>query len=269
MLFINPGESQQKSVVVYTFPAGASGITEVDQDIFYVSIGEIGQKGSFAVYKVDMSNFKTDGSGNATAGADVSKFLDVTDALFLNGSTLLDREEGLILLADSILGLIFILNVRSLTVDVWLKHKLLAKVTPDPMLPGVNGIQLNGKYLYCSNTDAKTLLRIAIGDENKAEGELEIFQEKFNVDDFAFDNDGNAYLSTHIFQSVVRLASDGTRSRIAGGPGVRICAGTTAVAFGRTESDQSILYVTTNGGMSFPVDGKIENARLLRIHIGH
>ena len=267
LIFIDPSASQQKPVVVHTFSAGASGIVEVDQDIFYVSIGDIGQKGSYAVYKVDISKFSTDGSGNITTPAEISKIADIPDALFLNGSTLLNFEEGLILLADSILGWIFILNVRSPKVDVWLQHKLLAKTTPDPMIPGVNGIKKHDQHIYFSNTDAKTFLRVKVSDEGDA-GEVNVFQEKLNVDDFAFDVGGNAYLTTHIFQSVVKLASDGTRSRIAGGVSDKICAGTTAAAFGRTDSDKSSLYVTTTGGMSFPVDGKIENARLLKIDVG-
>lgn len=268
LVFIDPSVSQQKPVVVHTFSAGASGIVEVDQDIFYVSAGAIGEKGSYTVYKVDMSKFSTDGSGNATTPAEISKFADIPDALFLNGSTLLSLERGLILLADSILGSIYVLNVRSPKVDVWLQHQLLAKVTPDPMMPGVNGIKKRDQYLYCSNTDAKTLLRVTISDGGDA-GEIDIFQEKLNADDFAFDADGNAYLTTHVFQSVVKLASDGTRSRIAGGVGDKICAGTTAAAFGRTDNDKTSLYVTTTGGISFPVDGKIENARLLKIDVGH
>lgn len=268
LIYINPNASQQKRIVVHTFPANASGIVEVNQDVFYVSVGDIGVKGSFAVYTVDMSKFQAGDDGEATTPAEINKFVDVPDALFLNGSAVLNREKGIILLADSIVGSIFSLDVKTSKVHVWLADKLLAKVTSNPLMPGVNGIQVYKKSLYLSNTDAKTFLRANISDNDAATGSVEILQEKLNVDDFSFDSEGSAYLTTHVFQSVVKLTQNGTWSRIAGGPDDRVCAGTTAAAFGRTEGDKSTLYVTTNGGMSFPVDGEIGGARLLRIDVG-
>lgn len=53
------------------------------------------------------------------------------------------------------------------------------------------------------------------------------------------------------------------------GAGDKTCAGTTAAAFGRTVNDRSSLYLTTNGGMSYPVDGEVGSARLLKIKVGH
>lgn len=137
------------------------------------------------------------------------------------------------------------------------------------MMPGVNGIKVYKDALYLSNTDAKTFLRAAIDRSGASTGEVELVQEKLNVDDFAFDVQGSSYLTTHVFQSVVKLRGDGTRSRIAGAPDDRTCAGSTAAAFGRTDTDRTSLYVTTNGGMSYPVDGEVGPAMLLKIEVGH
>ena len=235
----------------------------------YVSIGTIAEKGSYAVFRVDMPAFKTDGNGNPTTLAKISKVADVPDALFLNGSAVLNREKGIILLADSILGMVWSLQLSSGKFDDWLRHKRLEKVTENPMMPGVNGIKVYNGYLYLSNTDDKTFLRTGITASGAWAGELELLEERLNVDDFAFDVDGSSYLTTHVFQSVVRLRSDGTRSRVAKGAGDKTCAGTTAAAFGRTVNDRSSLYLTTNGGMSYPVDGEVGSARLLKIKVGH
>lgn len=267
LIYIDPGQAKQPPVVVHTFSAGASGIVEVESDQFYVSIGTIGQPGSYAVFKVDMSDFKVDGDGKATTSATVSKVVDVPDALFLNGSALLNRDEGIILLADSILGAVHRLQISSAKVDVWIQHKSLEKVTDHPLLPGVNGIKVYKGALYLSNTDAKTFLRAPIDGSGASTGEVKLLQQKLNVDDFAFDTDGSSYLTTHVFQSVVKLRGHGARTRIAGGPDDRTCAGTTAAAFGRTEADRTCLYVTTTGGMSYPVDGELGPARLLKIDV--
>lgn len=269
LIYIDPSRAEQRSVVVHTFSAAPSGIVEVESDQFYVSTGTIGQRGTYAVFNVDLSDFKIDGNGNASTSAAVTKVADIPDALFLNGSALLNRDEGIILLADSIVGAVYQLQISSAKVDVWIQHKLLEKVTDNPLLPGVNGIKVYKGALYLSNTDAKIFLRAAIDASGASTGKVEILQEKLNVDDFAFDEEGSSYLTTHVFQSVVKLSGDGTRSRIAGGPDDRTCAGTTAAAFGRTATDRTFLYVTTNGGMSYPVDGEVGPGRLLKIGVDH
>lgn len=280
------------AAVIYRFDAGVSGIVEVKHDQFYVSVGEIGKQGSYGVYRVDMSGFASDSHGNVTSNADVEKIGTVPDALFLNGSALLSREKGIILLADSIVGAVFSLDVKSGKVNTWLKDSQLEKVTENPMMPGVNGIKIHNGHLYLSNTDAKTFLRAELllssstdssssSDNNTTEseytaaaaapGKVEILQRKLNADDFAFDEeDGSVYLTTHVYESVVKLdAADGKRrSTVAGGLGDIVCAGTTAAAFGRTERDRTSLYVTTHGGMSYRDQSEVGPARLLRVEVG-
>ena len=260
--------AKSSPALVHKFPTSAAGIVEVEDDVFYVSVGTIGEKGSSSIYRVDMSSFAVDTAGNVTAAATVTDLVPVPDALFLNGSALLSASEGTILAADSILGAVFCIDVNSRAVKTWLQHKALAKVTDNPMMPGVNGIKLLKGSLYLSNTDAKTFLKAALTTSGDATGSVDQVYDRINVDDFAFDAEGSVYLTTHVFQSVVKIRSDGTRSKIAGGPEDKLVAGTTAAAFGRTASDQTTLYVTTTGGMSNPVDGKIGPARVLSLDVG-
>ena len=269
LLSLDPNNGESSPVRVHLFQTGVCGIVEMGDDVFFVSSGTIGEKGSWAVFKVDMSRFATDSSGSVREPATVSKLADVPEALFLNGSAALDHTSGDILVADSILGAIFRVNVHTAEVKLWLQHKDLAKATENPMIPGLNGIKLRPGYLYCSNTDARKFLRAAVTAAGDATGEVEVVAEKLNVDDFAFDTEGSAYLTTHLYQSVVKLRSDGVRTRIAGGQQDAVCAGTTAAAFGRTAHDRTSLYVTTNGGMSFPVDGKIGGGKVLKIDVGY
>lgn len=267
-----PQSKPAPAAIIYRFDAGVSGIVEVEHDQFYISVGEIGKQGSYGVYRVDMSGFASDSHGNVTSNANVEKVATVPDALFLNGSALLSREKGIILLADSIVGSVFALDVKSGKVDTWLKDRQLEKVTENPMMPGVNGIKIHKGHLYLSNTDSKTFLRAELLSSNTTEytaGKVEIVQEKLNADDFAFDEDGSAYLTTHVYESVVKLdAADGKRSTVAGGLGDIVCAGTTAAAFGRTEGDRTSLYVTTHGGMSYRDQSEVGPARLLRVEVG-
>ena len=159
--------------------------------------------------------------------------------------------------------------MKSKKVQTWLKDELLSKATNNPMIPGINGIKVFDGKLYASNTEARKFLQIGIADNGTAVGDLKVLEENLNIDDFAFDSEGSAYLTTHVFQSVIKLQRNGTRSRIAGGADDKICAGTTAAAFGRTADDRNTLYVTATGGMSTPVGGEIAPARLLKIDVGN
>ena len=44
--------------------------------------------------------------------------------------------------------------------------------------------------------------------------------------------------------------------------------GSTALAFGRSATDSTSLYVTTNGGMSLPPDTGVEPGRIVRLDVG-
>ena len=244
---------------VHTFSANLFGIVEVREDIFYVSSGTIGVLGSFAIYRVNMSD---------PSSETVSKVVEVPEALFLNGSALLRPTGSVILVVDSILGAIFAIDTNAATVRKWLQHNALMKVTDNPNYPGVNGIKMHNGYIYLSNTEAMTFLRAGITTSGDAVGSVETVYERVNVDDFAFDAEGSVYLTSHVFNSVVKIRSNGARSRVAGGPNAAVVAGTTAAAFGRTPQDKTTLYVTTNGGMSYPIDGKVGPARLLSLQVG-
>ncbi|MCJ1335957.1 hypothetical protein MMC09_001231 [Bachmanniomyces sp. S44760] len=252
--------------VVHQFAANLFGIVEIEEDVFYVSTGTIGQQQSFAIFKVDMSTVST--TGEASPSPRISKVVDVPEALFLNGSAVLNTAKGLFLVADSIVGAVFAIDTQTATVKKWLQHQALNKVSEDPNYPGVNGIKMHNGYLYLSNTEARTFLRASLTEAGDAIGSVEVVHDKRLFDDFAFDAEGSAYLTTHIFNSVVKVRSDGAPSRIAGGPDDAVVAGTTTVAFGRTPQDETTLYVTTNGGMTNPVHGKLEPARLLSLQIG-
>lgn len=274
LIYIDPHFQPKPAspAVIYKFDQAPSGIVEVEHDQFYISVGEIGKQGSYSVYRVDMSGFASDSHGNVTSNAAVEKVASVPDALFLNGSALLSRQKGIILLADSIVGVVFALDIKSGKVDTWLKDRQLEKVTENPMLPGVNGIKIHKGHLYLSNTDTKTFLRAELSSNNTTEytpGKVEVVQEKLNADDFAFDEEGSAYLTTHVYESVVKLdVAGGKRSTVAGGLGDEVCAGTTAAAFGRTEGDRTGLYVTTHGGMWYRDQSELGPARLLRVDVG-
>jgi hypothetical protein len=189
--------------------------------------------------------------------------IKMPEALFLNGLTRLHSDRYLI--ADCYRGAIWELNTSAETVSIWLEHPDLARSSPEEVFPGVNGLKIYERFLYASNTQKKQIVKIPILADGLA-GEPEIFVTGVNIDDFAFDIEGNLYGTTHVFNSVVKIDQEGMVTTIAQiEQGV---AGSTALAFGRTEGDRTGIYVTTNGGMSYPPATGIEPAKVVRLNVG-
>jgi len=191
----------------------------------------------------------------------------IPQAQLLNG--LMHLSDSRFLIADSYGGCIWEADVVTGQARVWLVHPYLAHASdpfhPVPQFPGVNGLKRFGNTLFASSTEQQKLLTIPIQPDLSA-GDPRVFMTLINLDDFAFDGEGNLYGTTHIYNSVVRITPDRRITVIAGlEEGM---AGSTAVAFGRGSDDQTSLYVTTNGGMSAPPPGGVQPGRVLRIALG-
>jgi sugar lactone lactonase YvrE len=194
----------------------------------------------------------------------VETLITLPDAIFLNGMTPLTSDRYLI--ADSFKGAIWEIDAISRTAEIWLQDDCLApsKTNPSPF-PAANGIKIYANTLYVSNTQRQHLIRILIANDDSA-GIPELFLKEVNLDDFAFDVEGNLYAATHVYNSVVKISPEGQVTTIAtSGQGM---AGSTAVAFGRANIDRTSVYVTTNGGMSLPLPSGIEPGKVVRLDIG-
>jgi sugar lactone lactonase YvrE len=193
----------------------------------------------------------------------VKTLLTLPDAIFLNGITPLSATQYLT--ADSYRGAIWLIDVTKPSGSIWLEHPILARSSSDNVTPAANGLKRFGDFLYVSNTEKMLLLRIPVDSTNKP-GEPEIFVEQTNIDDFAFDVEGNLYGATHIYNSVVRIAPDGSTTIIAQAEEGVI--GSTAVAFGQTDGDRTAIYVVTNGGMFLPPPTGVVSANVVRLEVG-
>jgi hypothetical protein len=182
----------------------------------------------------------------------------IPDGAFLNGIT--PVAPNLYLMVDSYRGAIWSFDTTTETINIWLEHPLLARNDVTDAFPGANGLKRFGGVLYVSNTQQKLLLRIPLGQDLTPQ-EPEVFVSGTNIDDFAFDTEGNVYGATHVYNSVVRIDPQGQTTIIAQAEqGVTGC---TAVAFYGTD-----LYVVNNGGMYLPPPGGVEPAQVVRLAVG-
>ena len=218
-------------------------------DTLYVTARPHGAQGGEALYRV------RDGRAEP--------WVTVPEGRFLNGATLL--RPGVFLVADSFAGAVWRVDVRARTVTPWLRHAALGPNPAQPRIPGANGVKLHGGHAYVSNSGQARVLRIPIRPDGSA-GEPESWAEGVVVDDFAMAANGDLYGTTHIFDSVVVLRQDGTRATIAtAADGV---TGSTAAAFGVTETDRDTLYVVGDGGAFLPPPTGVVPAEVVRLRVG-
>jgi putative intracellular protease/amidase len=168
----------------------------------------------------------------------VESIVTLPEAIFLNGMTHLQGDRYLV--ADSYKGAIWDVDVIANTAQIWIQDNLLSRSDTRNPFPAVNGIKIYQNTLFASNTQRQLLIRIPVA-ENGAPKASEVFLTNVNLDDFAFDIQGNLYGTTHVYNSVIRIAPDKQITTIANAEqGV---TGSTALAFGRTSDKTSIGYV--------------------------
>lgn len=93
-------------------------------------------------------------------------------------------------------------------------------------------------------SDAARVLKFIMNADGKF-GAPSVFAEGIPGYDFAIDDKGSSYITTHPFNTIVRVTEDGQRSIIANASHVII--GATDAVFGVLPGDRDTLYVTTDG----------------------
>jgi sugar lactone lactonase YvrE len=152
--------------------------------------------------------------------------------------------HGPVYLADSALGVIWLIDPDSGALDAAYEGDEL-RARPGALAPGANGIQRFGEHLYVTNSDAATLLRFDVDDRGRL-GQPTVVVTGVPGDDFAVDRDGTFYVTTHIFDTVVRVDPDGRRAVVASA--AEHVTGATDCTLVRDSHGPGTLYVVTDDG---------------------
>ena len=165
-----------------------------------------------------------------------------------------------IYVADSFGGVIWKVPSSGGAPTAWLRH---AWLTPRPLVgryPGANGLQYAHGAVYVAVSDRGLLLRIPVAPDGSA-GTPEILSSGLPADDFAVAPDGTLFVTTHPFDTVVRITPDGRRVVVAGA--AQGFVGPTAAAFAKDGG----LIVVTDGGLYRPLPGVPPVAAVLRLDV--
>jgi hypothetical protein len=151
-------------VLVHNFGQRASGIVEIQPDVFCISTSDGYATHESFLHRLDLRRWNP---GQPVRAETVLQFGEPTGGL--NGSCLL--APGVIVLADSVAGLIWRVDLPvgrgTATARVWLKHDTMA-YDPDSLLvppqPGVNGVRYASRtgYLYYTSTAQKLFMRVPV-----------------------------------------------------------------------------------------------------------
>jgi sugar lactone lactonase YvrE len=147
---------------------------------------------------------------------------------------------GWLYVADTILGAVWRLHTDGRSPpEIWTDDSLLTPV-PLPLTPGPNGLQIFHDEVYVAVSDRQHIVVFPILADGSA-GTGRVHASGVGLDDFAFDVQGNLYGTTDPFNTVLRVAQDGTvEVLLTAADGLD---GPTATVFG-VGADNKNLYIT-------------------------
>lgn len=236
------------------------GIVETTKDVFIVAAGNYSAEGftaiegTFAIWSVDVNNW----GGKPT----VKKVTDIPHAKALNGMTKVEGSSSLVLVADSALGGIWLIDTISGKYSVAIEHVILSSGN-SPIPLGVNGIQVFDGKLYFVNSAQRLYGRIAVDKAGVFSGEPEILAHSLPSvqawDDLAMDWEGNGWLATHANAVTEVTASGKQRNFTAPADAPPGILHPTSLIFGRgSKSFEKTLFVVTGGGTNDgPTPGQV------------
>ncbi|KAJ4152148.1 hypothetical protein NW765_017657 [Fusarium oxysporum] len=253
--------------LVHSFDSltGLMGIAETTQDTFIVAGGNfsspgVGVPGTFSVWEIKICGRRPE----------VSKVVDIPEAVFLNGVVANSLIMDEVLIADSSLGKVFKVNVKEKKYQVAIKLPEMAPPANAAIQLGINGVHIQNGFLYWTNTLLNTFFRVRITTNGTVAvgARVEtVATPPSSLDDFALDRKGTSWVTTNGNNSVLAISPNGKSVVVAGSISELTVAGATAAAFGRTPQDRDILYVVTSGALAAPVNRTItEGGKIVAIN---
>ncbi len=235
-----------KANLLFDFDGMAAGLSNLDKNHILLTGSSKDKKA--LVYKINTKN------------GDAEILALFPQGMVLNGISRLDKSNFLI--ADSFKGVLWKLNTDDASVSIWLEHDLLKKASSEGQNPGANGVKVKNGFVYISNTEKQTMLKLPI-NKNSSPGEIKVFHSNVVFNDFEVDQAGNIYGASNVFDNVVKVSLNGEKTVIAQyDQGV---AGSTCLTW-RSKKEEYLL-VSTNGGILKPNKCDVTPAKIVELII--
>jgi hypothetical protein len=172
--YLDPASPATASLI-YQFPAslatGVLGIAEVKPDHFYVLTSNFSLAtlnlglNTGSVHLIDLSSYNP----STNTGAVIKNVTDVPKVSFSNGMSTLDASKNLVVIADSIAGALWVLNVKTGEYRILLQEQeMVAPAVSSGFSLGINGVRVlpssssDEAYIYFDNTNAHLFCRVPL-----------------------------------------------------------------------------------------------------------
>ncbi|WP_218080235.1 SMP-30/gluconolactonase/LRE family protein [Anthocerotibacter panamensis] len=189
------------------------------------------------------SNGKTPGIWRIAPNGAASMIARLPSGAWPNGLDF--GPDGMLYTPDSSLAAIWRIDPETGRFEQASDDKVLTARPFIALAPGANGLHFVGRDMIVTVSDSTKVLKFTLG-ENGTFGRPAILANGIPGDDFAVGEDGSLFITTHPYDTVVRVAPDGRRSIIADAR--QHIVGATDAVFGRGRHDRDTLYVATDGG---------------------
>jgi sugar lactone lactonase YvrE len=146
---------------------------------------------------------------------------------------------------DSQLGVIWRIDPNSGRVEEAIRDPALLARPFISLAPGANGLHFRGRDMIVTVSYRTTVLSYAMDDKGHF-GSAKIIASGIPGDDFAIGQDGSLFITTHPYNTIVRVFPGEERTII--GKAAQHIVGATDAVFGKTARDHTTLYVVTDGG---------------------
>ncbi|GFG17878.1 hypothetical protein IFM5058_08709 [Aspergillus udagawae] len=232
---------------------GLLGIAELEEDVFYVVSANLssvqGAPGSNAIWRLDMRGHGSFSASNRTAKSEPSLSLvtNISSAQLLNGMCRLsDHDATSLLISDSQAGRIFKLDAHTGSFQIIIDDEAL-KLSSEGLQVAVNGIHVQGSYLFFTNYNKGIFGRIPISlSTGIPTGPVEVIVQGVHGDDFAVSTDGKtAWIAMNGQNRLVEVDIPARSARVVAESSY--LASASAVSFGRTLLDRDSLYISSAG----------------------
>jgi hypothetical protein len=253
--------SSKTAILIHSFAPNfiaVLGITETQAGQFYVIVGNLSLAkpvnpglGTYTVWSVNLQSY----NALSNTGAVIHEAVALTSAGLLNGMGTLSASRGLVVLADSANGAIWLVNTKTGNYSILLQEPEMAP--PAGQLLGINGVRVlppkNGNdtvYIYFDNTGTETFHRVPLSLSTLEKlGPAETLFSGYAIDDFALDGEsGNAYLAGGAVNSLLKVGLEGGEvETIYGGVNETVLLAPTSVALGKGWKEKGLVFVTTSG----------------------
>ncbi|KAF2107348.1 hypothetical protein BDV96DRAFT_506354 [Lophiotrema nucula] len=250
---IDPFVKPATSSLVHSFSSANAvlGITEIIPNTFAVAVGNYSNVdgptiGSFSIWKIDLT---------APNNTHVSKIASIPRSGLINGITTLNANT--LLLADSTIGHLLKLDIRSGKSKVVLEDETTKPVAGAAIQIGINGVRSKNGWLYYTNIFLNSVFRVKVDPFTGTPiSRIETISSNIPTpDDLDIADDGTVFVPGSLSNTVFRVQGDGEVTALAGNLNSSLVASATGAVLGRTWRDRGVLYVSTTGAISAPVNG--------------